>query len=126
VTRHPATLAGLRILVAEDQAAIAMMIEDMLEGLGCEVVGPTPTVEAALVAIRENRLDGALLDLNLHGRDALPAAEELSRRNVPVVLVTGYAGRDSDAPALKTAPRLRKPFKMNELRRTMMAAFVGR
>ena len=33
--------AGLRILLVEDEMLIAILIEDLLQGLGCHVVGPS-------------------------------------------------------------------------------------
>src|SRR5690606_26707078 len=41
-------IAGLRILVAEDEMLVAMMLEDMLDDLGCTVVGPANRVPQAL------------------------------------------------------------------------------
>ena len=32
-------IAGLRILIVEDEPIVAMMLEDMLAELGCELVG---------------------------------------------------------------------------------------
>ena len=117
---------GLRILVAEDETFVVMEIEDMLQDLQCEIVGSVSTVEAALAAIRENPIDGALLDLNLHGQTILPAAEELMRRSVPFLLVTGYASRNGDVPALRDAPRLKKPFSFDDLRAAMNEVFIQR
>jgi CheY-like chemotaxis protein len=84
------TLAGLRILVVEDEAMIAMMLEVMLEDFGCRVVGLAPSLEKALVAIRQPALDGVLLDMNMHGKSTDAVAKELLGRTVPFLLVTGY------------------------------------
>lgn len=116
-------LHGLRILVAEDETLVLMEIEDMLRDLECEIVGPVSTVEAAVAAIRQHDLDGALLDMNLHGKHIAPAAEQLLARDVPFLLVTGYASRAGDGPALKEAPRLQKPFSLHSLGTAMSAAF---
>lgn len=124
--RQRESLTGLRILVAEDEAFVLMDIEDMLRELQCEIVGPVSTVEAAVAAIRENPIDGALLDLNLHGQTILPAAEELVRRAVPFLLVTGYASRDGDGSVLRDAPRLKKPFSLDGLRAAMHEVFIQR
>lgn len=122
--RKRETLTGLRLLVAEDETFVVMDIEDMLRDLQCEIVGPVSTVEAAVEAIRETPVDGALLDLNLHGRTILPAVEELVRREVPFLLVTGYPSRNGDVPALKDAPRLKKPFSLDDLRAAMHGVFI--
>lgn len=119
-------LQGLRILVAEDEPLVLMEIEDMLRELECEIVGPASTVKAAVAAICQNDLDGALLDMNLRGERVAPAAEELLARGVPFLLVTGYASRAGDEPALKDAPRLHKPFSLHSLGAAMSNAFARR
>ena len=46
---------GLRVLVVEDEAAISLLLEDMLLDFGCEVIGPAARLTAALDAVhREN------------------------------------------------------------------------
>jgi CheY-like chemotaxis protein len=117
------TLEGLRILIAEDEALILMEIEDMLLEMKCTIVGPTATVEATLKAIRENEIDGALLDMSLHGKRITPAADELVARGVPFVLCTGYAREDGDEASVRNAPRLTKPFSLQSLRASMDQAF---
>ena len=119
-------LHGLRILVAEDETLVLMEIEDMLRELECEIVGPVSTVGAAVSTVRQNDLDGALLDMNLRGERIAPAAEELVARGVPFLLVTGYASRAGDEPALKNAPRLTKPFSLLRLGAAMSDAFSHR
>jgi CheY-like chemotaxis protein len=81
---------GLRILIAEDEALVAMMIEDIVTDLGCTVVGPAASVARALALIDGERLDGALVDLNLGGEHARPIAEALVARGIPFVFVSGY------------------------------------
>lgn len=119
------SLAGLRILVVEDEMLVVMLIEEMLQDLRCEIVGPTATLEEALAAVRHHRLDGALLDLNLHGKPITPVVEALLGRAVPFLLVTGYDSRDGDPPALRAAPRVRKPFSLEELAERMVEVFGG-
>lgn len=119
------SLHGLRILVAEDEMLILMQIEDMLDELGCELVARASTVAAALAAIENNALDGALLDMNLRRESIQPAAEKLLARNVPFLLVTGYAGRSGDTPIFANAPRLTKPLTREALSTAMVNAFTG-
>lgn len=119
-------LHGLRILVAEDETLVLMEIEDMLGELGCEIVGPVTTVAAAVAAIGESELDGALLDMNLHGERILPAVEKLLVQGVPFLLVTGYPGGRGDEPVLKDVPRLTKPFSLQSLSAAMTEAFTWR
>ncbi|WP_261404766.1 response regulator [Chenggangzhangella methanolivorans] len=87
------SLKGLRILLVEDEAMIAMLVEDMLLDGGAEVVGPAGGVKAALAVIAEtDAIDGALLDVNLGGEQSFEVADALAARNIPFVFVTGYGG----------------------------------
>ena len=45
-------LAGLRIIVVEDELLVAMQIADALRELKCEIIGPVPTIDLAMAAIR--------------------------------------------------------------------------
>ena len=79
-------LAGLRILIVEDEFLVAMLVEEMLQDLRCEIVGPVSTLEEAVATVRQNRLDGALLDANLNGKNSSPVADELLGHEVPFIL----------------------------------------
>jgi DNA-binding NarL/FixJ family response regulator len=58
-------LAGLRVLVVEDQHLLALDIEALLTDAGAEVVGPAANMTDALGLISFNDLDVAVLDLML-------------------------------------------------------------
>ena len=118
------SLSGLRILVVEDELLVAMMIEEMLQTLGCEIVGPAASVEDALAAVEEQHFDAALLDANLRGRDSSPIAEALRERKIPFLLATGYGVSYLSGTALDAAPRLRKPFGLGEHAERMTAVFA--
>ena len=117
-------LAGLRILIVEDEALVGMMLEDMLHDFGCSVE-VVPSVEKALSAIGGRAPDGVLLDMNLHGQNTVAVAEELVSRSVPFLLVTGYGSGESDSPLFKSAPRLLKPFTEAALSRRMREVFCA-
>jgi CheY-like chemotaxis protein len=120
------SLEGLQILVVEDEVLVAMDIEDMLLDLKCEPVRLASTIKAALEIIRSaDKLDGVLLDMNLHGQTVLPVAEELVKKGIPFVLVTGYARRDEDPSAMRDAPRLNKPFAVEALSEALASTFVN-
>ena len=123
-TTANSVLAGLRLLVVEDEFLIAEHIEEELKGFGFDVAGPVATIKEALAAVKEGGLHGVLLDANLHGESSAPVAEELLRALVPFVVVTGYGGRELADDTLNGAPRLIKPFSTPELEATLIAAFI--
>jgi len=117
-------LRGLRILIAEDNVFAALELEQTLRDFGCEPVGPVASVAEALRLVRETPLDGALLDVDLRGERCFPIAEELRRRDIPVVFATGYDEQDLIPQTLTAAPRLRKPYMTSELQRAIVQAFA--
>jgi CheY-like chemotaxis protein len=118
-----APLEGLRILVAEDNVFAAMEVERVLEECGCETVGPAATVGQAFRLAREERLDGALLDVNLRDEVVFPVAEELVRRAVRVIFITGYQNGYAFPRHFDGFARLLKPYPAHQLKRLMTATF---
>ena len=84
-------LRGRRLLVVEDDYFLAEAIAGGLAAAGAEVVGPVGTIDDALDLLEATaQLDGAVLDLNLHGEMAFPVADSLMELRVPFVFATGY------------------------------------
>ncbi len=102
-------LEGCRVLVVEDEAMVAMLVEDILADAGCRVIGPAPNAEEALRLVREAAPDAASLDINLGSGEVYPVAEELASRGVPFVLVSGY-DRENVLARYRRWPILQKPF----------------
>jgi len=107
-------LEGRRVLVVEDELAIAMLLETVLEDQRCSIVGPYGSLDETLVAARTEQLDLAVLDINLAGQMVFPAAEVLDARGVPFLLLSGY-GQDGLPPDRQHWPVFGKPFKLDEL-----------
>lgn len=107
-----------RVLVVEDESLIAMLVEDGLETLGYEVVGPVGTVDAALRIVEQTPFDLALLDINLGGKQSFPIAEALESRGIPYVFLTGY-DRSSLPLAFQHRFGLQKPFRMSALQQAL-------
>jgi CheY-like chemotaxis protein len=118
-------LAGLRVLIAEDNLFAAMELEKALLDLGCEPVGPVAQLDQAMRLAKQEKLDGALLDVDLRGELVFAVAEELERRRVPVIFASGYDGDDMFPAPFVQHPRLRKPFGENEIRRVLETAIAG-
>ena len=86
-------LKGLRVLVVEDQAPIALLLEDMLVESACEVVGPASRVGQALRLLSNHTVDAAVLDLNIAGELVYPVADALDARGLPYLFATGATWR---------------------------------
>jgi len=120
-TENPApVLEGRRILLAEDEVLVGMMVHDMLVDFGFQVVGPIADVSGAVTVAKTAELDGAVLDVNLGGELIYPAAAALMARGVPFVFVTGYDG-DSIDESYAHIPLLRKPIEPHLLQRLLAA-----
>ncbi|MFO1081463.1 MAG: response regulator [Reyranellaceae bacterium] len=117
--------APLRVLVVEDEVLVAMLIEDMLRELGCEVVALSGTLDDALRRAQADDLDVAVLDVNLNGRQSLPVADALRVRGLPFLFATGY-GRKILGVAYDGVPVLQKPFGRDELRGALAKVLPGR
>jgi DNA-binding response OmpR family regulator len=103
-----------RILVVEDEALVAMLVEDALLEAGFAVVGPAATVREALALLDEGKPQAVVLDLNLAGETSTPVADELAARGVPYVIATGY-GAAGLPPGHHDAPVLAKPYDPGDL-----------
>lgn len=118
------SLTGRRVFVVEDEMMVAMLIEDMLGELGCEIVGPAGRIEDALAIVGEAAIDAAVLDVNLNGQETYPVADILKRRGIPFIFATGY-GVGGLAERFSTTPVLQKPFQQRDLARMLIAALEG-
>jgi CheY-like chemotaxis protein len=116
-----------RVLVVEDEAIVAMLIEDMLRLIGLEIVGPAGTVQRALRLIDTETasLDGALLDVNLGTEPVYPVAERLRQLGVPFVFITGYGAAGVDG-AFAGTPVLEKPFELDDVEAVIARCFPER
>ena len=103
-----------RVLVVEDEWTIAEYHADRLRDVGCDVVGPVGSVEAALGRISQECIDAALLDVRLSGEDTFRIADALAGRAIPFIFVTGFAGEDLP-PRFTGRPVLQKPVPPNAL-----------
>ncbi|MGE0458955.1 MAG: PAS domain S-box protein [Bauldia sp.] len=108
------TLAGVRVLLVEDEPIVAMEMEAQLTGAGCVVVGPAGYIDRAMTLIGMGNIDVALLDANLNGRPVDEIAAALTAADVPFVFTTGYE-RSALPRSFQGAELLRKPFSEEQL-----------
>lgn len=113
-------LNGKRILVVEDEALIAVMVEDMLTDMGSSVVGPAATIEAALKLAGAEMIDAAVLDVNVRGERIDPVADALFARGIPMLFATGYGEVKLASGAPTTV--IDKPYTQDKLARGLASA----
>jgi two-component SAPR family response regulator len=103
--RHAATAAsrpdsqigsGNTVMIVEDEALVALSLQDFLCELGYSVVGPFGRVKEALTELDRRSIDAAILDVNLAGEFVYPLAELLRKRKIPFVFATGYSAESID------------------------------
>jgi CheY-like chemotaxis protein len=116
--------SGLRILVVEDEMMLAMMLADLLKAYGCTPI-MAARVERALQLVAMTAFDVALLDVNVAGEAVYPVAQELDRRRIPFVFVTGYTDQGLDEN-YRNRPALTKPFSPAALRQALADALGSR
>jgi CheY-like chemotaxis protein len=113
-----------RVLIVEDEALIAMYVEDVVSRFGYSVAGVVDSVDEALAFIETHDIDAAVLDINLRGKLVFPFADALMKRDIPFVFASSYG--EGGVPARyrvdRTAhPVVQKPFAPAELGRALQA-----
>jgi CheY-like chemotaxis protein len=115
-------LEGRTILVVEDESLVAMLLETILEDMGCATLGPVSTVDEALSVIADGQaFDGALLDVNVAGKEVFPVAAALKERGVPFVFSTGY-GEGGLPEEWRGHPTIQKPFTEDAVQQALIKA----
>lgn len=114
-------LNGKRVLVLEDEALVAFMLEDMLGEMNCTVVGPALDVAEGEALARTEAIDAAILDLNLRDQTCHPVAQALDERGIPYLLASG----SDDPDALPSAKgSLGKPYHFSDVEMQLSKLFL--
>jgi CheY-like chemotaxis protein len=110
----PTNLSGHAVLVVEDDYFIAEEICAALRECGADVIGPASDIDDGRRLMERQRLDCAVLDVNLHGEHVFTLASELHARGVPAIFATGY---DSSflPDAFRSSIYLQKPIDIAAL-----------
>jgi PAS domain S-box-containing protein len=118
-----AELAGKRILIVEDEPLVAMDLEELLRGAGCQIAATVATIAAAKDAVNAIPCDAALLDANLGGEPVDEIAAALTRKGVPFAFATGH-GPEALPAGFRETPFIGKPFEPEQVL-AVLAALVG-
>jgi CheY-like chemotaxis protein len=105
---------GQRVLIVEDEPMLAYALEELVAEAGFLIAGVVGSLRAALAIIESEIFDVAILDANLKGVSAGPAATALTARRIPFVVLSGYS-RDQQPAAFNGALHLQKPCRSEHL-----------
>jgi two-component SAPR family response regulator len=119
----PAFLRKPRVLLVEDDAAIALLVEQVLIECGCECVGPAAHMRETLRYAKSTDIDAALIDVVIDGNNADEVAETLALRRIPFSFISGLP-KGSIAKKWNKIPYIEKPFgeeKIHQMLLTLLA-----
>ena len=116
------SLDGATVLILEDEPIIGLALEDILSREGAAVLHAS-RIEEADGMIASERVDYAVLDVNVHGTLSYSVAALLLDRGIPFIFATGYGDRSH--PAEFTAvPTVAKPYSSQDIRSALEAVSV--
>jgi response regulator RpfG family c-di-GMP phosphodiesterase len=106
---------GLLVMIVEDELLIAASLEMALEAKGYRILGPVPTVSAAMELLEQSPCpDLAVIDYRLANSTTEALLSPLKERHIPVCVLTGYAPSQLP-PAYAHLTVLEKAFRLNAL-----------
>jgi DNA-binding response OmpR family regulator len=117
ILSNGAMLRNRRVLVVEDEALVAMMVEEELREAGAWILTAANVGDALRLvetAMQDGGISAAVLDINLGGERVTPVADALARLGVPFLFATGY-GEGCDRGGHDAALILHKPFEPYDL-----------
>ncbi len=117
---------GLRVMIVEDQALIAMDLEASLNENGAVVTSVCASAAQALQALEGAAIDAAILDLNLAGESSLAVAEALEERGIPFIFATGQGDEAAMPPRFAGKAMTRKPYNVSQIMAALGEALAGR
>ncbi len=117
---------GLRVMIVEDQAMIAMDLEASLNESGAVVASVCASAAQALKALESTEIDAAILDFNLAGESSLAVAEALEKRGIPFIFATGQGHETPMPPRFAAKATMRKPYDVNQIMAALGEALAGR
>jgi response regulator NasT len=118
---------SVRIAVAEDEPDVRKTFVRLLEVMGHQVIYSVSNGAELLEQSLENQVDVVFVDLDMPVMDGLAAAEEVERKGIPVILVSGHP--DSESVVIDQEPvvtRITKPASPGLIREAIAQALASR
>jgi CheY-like chemotaxis protein len=117
-------LAGLSVLLVEDEYLIALDAEQILKDLGVGEVEIIATLDAAEKRAKHGTFDLAVLDVNLNGQVSFPIADTIRKRRIPFVFASGYELRDRCPAGMEDVVCVTKPYTGERLKAALLTALA--
>jgi DNA-binding response OmpR family regulator len=114
-------LSGRIIVILEDEYLIALDAEGILVDMGAEVHIATNLPEAEKLA-QMDKVDLALLDVNINGEFSFPVAQKFHERKIPIVFASGYELKARAFPGADLGACIAKPYTPERLRKAVVGA----
>jgi CheY-like chemotaxis protein len=118
--QEPDDTQPIRILIVEDEAIPAMLLEEMVEDLGYTVCGKAVSGPGAIMAAEDYQPDLILMDIRLaQGTDGIEAAIEIRQRlGIPSLFMSAFSdkGTMTRAEAARPVGFVGKPYDETRLR----------
>jgi CheY-like chemotaxis protein len=115
---------GPHVLIIEDEPVLAFALEELLTDAGFRIAGVASRLQTGLAIIETGICDAAILDTNLGGISAGPAALALTARGVPFIVLSGYSP-DQQQSVFAAALHLQKPCRPERLIQALRSILPG-
>lgn len=116
-------LAGQQFLVAEDEAIIAMLLEDIIDRCGGTVVATAKSCAEVFEALGMHAINAIILDVHLQGGSSEEVVAVAADKNIAVLVCTGSAPHTL-SPAFRNLPVLKKPWQGDDVDRALAQLFA--
>jgi DNA-binding NarL/FixJ family response regulator len=116
-------LRGVRVLIAEDNWAIAMSVQSLVTDVGMMIIGVAATAREAEELGREHVPDVAIVDIKLRDEMAFELIQRLHDLGIRVIVVSGFSG--ISVASVHSTLILQKPFSREELLLAFRNALEG-
>jgi DNA-binding NtrC family response regulator len=118
-------MAGLRVLIVDDEAELVSALQERLALRGFDAVGVTAGTEA-LAYLAETPCDVVLLDVKMPGLGGLDVIKRIkvAHPHMAVILLTGHGSQHDAEEGMRrgASAYLMKPLKITDLVQALRAA----
>ena len=113
-------LSGKQMLVVDDEPLLAYDLADVLQLYGARIAGAYTALDDAVQLIESGeRIDCAVLDIQIGNREVWPCARRLRDRGIPFLFVSALCGIRPLPDGFADRPCLPKPLNPIQLRETL-------